>query len=85
MTNQILLHHRWIMAGFWLTGDVNHFDIQILSCQGILVMLLLNTEPQTTTATCDTTDYESDFCSGTESEASTEAESDVDLWNLFLR
>ena len=34
---------------------------------------------QKTTATCDTTDYESDSCSGTESEASTESESDVDL------
>ena len=34
---------------------------------------------QQSTATCDTTDYESDSCSGTESEASTESESDVDL------
>ena len=27
MTNHILFHHRWIMAGFWLKEDVNHFDI----------------------------------------------------------
>ena len=40
---------------------------------------------QQTTATCDTTDYESDSCPGTESEASKESESDVDLCYLFLR